>query len=98
MARTSIASYALLCSSTLGLLDGKSSMLLFSALGVPPFRTVKLRSRKPTCPACGKDGEKIGQLEDVDYVAFCGGQRPDWEKIGLQQGDSAPRIRAKVSL
>lgn len=77
-------------------LEGKSSLLLFSALSIPPFRTVKLRSRKPTCPACGKEDQKVGQIEDIDYVAFCGGQRPDWETKGLVDRDAISRIRAKV--
>ncbi|KIM84773.1 hypothetical protein PILCRDRAFT_817569, partial [Piloderma croceum F 1598] len=78
-----------------GLHEGKASLLLFSALVVPPFRSVKLRSRKPTCPACGKEGQKVGEIKDVDYVAFCGGPRPDWETRGLVNADDATRIQAK---
>jgi len=78
-----------------GLHDGRPSLVLFSALGIPPFRTVKLRSRKPSCPACGKEGQKIGQIQDTDYVAFCGGERPDWETRGLVEHDGTSRIRAK---
>ncbi|KAG1726266.1 uncharacterized protein EDB91DRAFT_1254408 [Suillus paluster] len=61
-----------------GLHDGKASLLLFNALSIPPFRTVKLRSRKLTCAACGIEGQKIGTVEETDYVAFCGGARPNW--------------------
>ncbi|OSC98554.1 hypothetical protein PYCCODRAFT_1439250 [Trametes coccinea BRFM310] len=78
-----------------GLHDGKPSLLMFSALGVPPFRNVKLRSRRATCPACGVEGEKVGRIEETDYVAFCGGERPDWVSRGLVDGDSGKRIRAK---
>ena len=76
--------------------EGKASLLLFSALAIPPFRNVKLRSRKPTCPACGKEGQKVGEIHDVDYVAFCGGPRPDWETRGLVDADDGTRIQAKV--
>jgi len=75
-------------------LHGKSSLLLFSALGTPAFRSVKLRSRKLTCPACGKEGRKMGEIRSIDYVAFCGGPRPDWETRGLADDGDATRIQA----
>jgi len=34
-------------------------------------------------------------MQDIDYVAFCGGPRPDWETRGLVDGDDATRIRAE---
>src|ERR1700728_2039600 len=77
--------------------EGKSSLLLFSALGAPAFRSVKLRSRKLTCPACGKEGQKMGEIRSIDYVTFCGGSRPDWEARGLVDSGDATRIRAEVS-
>ncbi|KAI9570656.1 hypothetical protein HD554DRAFT_2203974 [Boletus coccyginus] len=43
-----------------GLHDGKATLMLFSALSMPPFRTIKLRERKPTCAACGLDWTKAG--------------------------------------
>jgi len=63
--------------------DPTPSLLLFSALNTTPFRSIKLRSRKPTCPACGTTDQKIGQIRDIDYVRFCGGQRPNWVELGL---------------
>ncbi|GBE88449.1 Adenylyltransferase and sulfurtransferase uba4 [Sparassis crispa] len=77
-----------------GLHDGKPSLLVFSALNTPPFRSIKLRARRPTCPACGNEGEKVGRVEETDYVAFCGGERPDWAIRGLAQGGPDSRIRA----
>lgn len=74
--------------------DGKASLLLFSALSLPQFRSIKLRTRKPSCPACGVDGQKIGQIEDIDYLQFCGGERPNWEQRGLESGNS--RIGVQV--
>ncbi|KAJ6488683.1 hypothetical protein C8R47DRAFT_492054 [Mycena vitilis] len=78
-----------------GLHDKKPALLLFSALGCPPFRSIKLRSRKPTCPACGTTDKKIGQIKDIDYVQFCGGATPDWESQGLSAGDPDDRVSAK---
>jgi len=78
-----------------GLHEGKASLLLFSAIATPPFRTVKLRSRNPTCPACGEEGQKMDRIEDINYVAFCGGPRPDWKTRGLLDRDDAMRIQAK---
>ncbi|TFK86712.1 hypothetical protein K466DRAFT_663574 [Polyporus arcularius HHB13444] len=78
-----------------GLYDGKPSLLMFSALGMPPFRSVKLRSRRAACPACGVEGETVGKIEETDYVAFCGGERPDWVARGLVEGTEDSRIRAK---
>lgn len=52
-----------------------ASMLLFSANSSQPFRSVRLRSRRPGCFACSKDsglsleGLRSGSL---DYVLFCG--------------------------
>ncbi|KAI0749905.1 hypothetical protein C8Q80DRAFT_1164574 [Daedaleopsis nitida] len=79
-----------------GMHDGKPSLLMFSAFAIPPFRSVKLRSRRATCPACGNEGEKIGTIEETDYVAFCGGDRPDWVSRGLVDGTPSSRIRAKA--
>lgn len=75
----------------------KPTLLLFSALGTPPFRSIKLRTRKPTCPACGVDSQKVGKIEDIDYVQFCGGTTPDWERQGLAQGNPEFRVGVKVS-
>ncbi|KIK94220.1 hypothetical protein PAXRUDRAFT_828213 [Paxillus rubicundulus Ve08.2h10] len=71
--------------------DGKASLLLFSAISMPPFRTIKLRERKPTCAACG-EGQRIGAVQEVDYVGFCGGPRPDWYTRGLAAGQRGDRI------
>ncbi|KII89613.1 hypothetical protein PLICRDRAFT_39723 [Plicaturopsis crispa FD-325 SS-3] len=75
--------------------EEKPSLLIFSALGVPPFRNIKLRSRRATCPACGDDAQKVGQIEQTDYVQFCGGHTPDWERMGMVDGAEGHRIGAK---
>ncbi|KAJ3809362.1 hypothetical protein F5876DRAFT_89476 [Lentinula aff. lateritia] len=78
-----------------GLHDYKPTLLLFSALNVPQFRSIKLRSRKPNCPACGQQGQIIGSISDIDYVQFCGGATPDWETLGLVETHLEHRIRVK---
>ncbi|KAI0312316.1 hypothetical protein OF83DRAFT_1176751 [Amylostereum chailletii] len=78
-----------------GLHEGPPSLLIYSALSMPPFRSIKLRSRRRTCAACGDDDKRLGSLSDVDYVQFCGGARPDWETRGLEGATEETRIRAQ---
>lgn len=55
------------------------SLLLFSASSPSPFRTVRLRSRRPDCFACSaKAGLTAESLTSgsLDYVAFCGAASP----------------------
>ena len=74
-------------------------MLIYNALSSTPFRSVKLRSRRDTCPACGPSkGESSHSIKEMDYVQFCGGSKPNWEERGLQPGPSAgDRITVEVS-
>ncbi|KAG6334117.1 hypothetical protein ID866_4979 [Astraeus odoratus] len=78
-----------------GLHDGTPSLLLFSAISSPPFRTVKLRSRRATCFACGP-GDTASMIADTDYITFCGGTRPDWLQRGLTIGKANERIEVQV--
>ncbi|KAI6042455.1 hypothetical protein EDC04DRAFT_2891839 [Pisolithus marmoratus] len=78
-----------------GLQDGNATLLLFSAICSPAFRTIKLRARKPTCPACGQ-GAKSDVIEETDYVTFCGGARPNWVEQGLIPGSPDERIGVEV--
>jgi hypothetical protein len=57
--------------------DQSRSLLLFDALGCPPFRSIKLRSKKPTCKACSNPSESLKNMANTDYVQFCGGPAPD---------------------
>ncbi|KAF8638178.1 hypothetical protein AX17_002376 [Amanita inopinata Kibby_2008] len=77
-----------------GLHDQKPSLLLFSALSSPPFRSVKLRSRRKDCVSCGVPNIQ-SLLPTSDYVQFCGGDRPNWVLRGLQPGESQHRITPK---
>ncbi|KAI9462160.1 hypothetical protein F5148DRAFT_1214160 [Russula earlei] len=78
-----------------GLHDEQPSLLVYGALSAPPFRSVKLRKRRVSCPGCGTEGQKAGEIEETDYVRFCGGARPDWEALGLNPGDGESRITAR---
>jgi adenylyltransferase/sulfurtransferase len=56
-----------------------ASMLLFSANSNSPFRSVKLRSRRPKCFACSAEpGLTLESLRSgsLDYVLFCGMTAP----------------------
>ncbi|KAJ3572552.1 hypothetical protein NP233_g3000 [Leucocoprinus birnbaumii] len=74
-----------------GLHEMKPSMLLFSALGTPPFRSIKLRSRKADCVACGNKDFNLSMIMETDYVQVCGGPRPDWVQLGLANGHAGHR-------
>jgi len=78
-----------------GLHDGKPAMLLFSALSFPAYRTVKMRTRRPDCIACGNKGANIDLIETTDYIASCGGVRPNFEATGLLPGSPGQRIRVQ---
>ena len=56
-----------------------ASMLLFSANSNPPFRNVRLRSRRSGCFACGEEAAlSLESLSSgsLDYVLFCGVTSP----------------------
>lgn len=70
-------------------------MLLFSTLSSPPFRSVKLRSRKTDCVACGNRDFGLNSITETDYVQACGGPRPDWIRRGLLYGQDRRRITVR---
>lgn len=45
----------------------------------------------------GIEDKKIGEIQAIDYVAFCGGERPNWEIKGMLDEGNGQRISAKVS-
>ncbi|KAJ1891971.1 hypothetical protein LPJ66_006618, partial [Kickxella alabastrina] len=68
------------------------NLLIFSYRSQPHFRSIKLRSRKPTCAVCG-DAPTVTEL--VDYAAFCGAgpndNVPEWSILS----DPDQRISCK---
>ncbi|KXN84563.1 Adenylyltransferase and sulfurtransferase MOCS3 [Leucoagaricus sp. SymC.cos] len=75
--------------------DIKPSMLLFSAISSPPFRSIKLRSRKADCIACGNKDFSLSDIAETDYVQACGGLRPNWVQLGLANGRAGHRATVK---
>lgn len=67
------------------------SLLLYSAYGSPPFRSVKLRGKKKGCPSCS-DTATLTRAElsegALDYDFFCGLKTP------AQTSNHEPRISA----
>lgn len=57
----------------------KPTLLMFSAYSAPPFRSVRLRSRRADCAVCSSKAT-ITQHSltsgSLDYVAFCGATSP----------------------
>jgi adenylyltransferase/sulfurtransferase len=55
------------------------SLLLFSAYSSPMFRSIRLRTRKPTCAACSTQSTVTPEALNsgsLDYVQFCGSINP----------------------
>jgi len=55
------------------------SLHLFSAYSTPPFRTIRLRSRRPNCAACSANATvSLESLRSgsTDYLLFCGSATP----------------------
>lgn len=81
------------------------TLLIYSALSTPLFRSIKLRKRQPKCRACGQpDTEegstssadsKIIDLTTEDYITFCGAEPVDWTEEGMRDS-SVERVGVKV--
>ncbi|OTA69232.1 ThiF family protein [Hypoxylon sp. EC38] len=55
------------------------SLLLFSAISATPFRSIRMRSRRPNCFACSSSSTlTLKELKSgsLDYVQFCGMTTP----------------------
>lgn len=53
----------------------KRSLLLYSAFGNPPFRSVRLRGKRAHCPSCSENATITHQAltsGSLDYATFCG--------------------------
>ncbi|KAJ4394493.1 hypothetical protein N0V93_003711 [Gnomoniopsis smithogilvyi] len=81
------------------------TLLLFSGAtpGAPSFRSVKMRSRRKDCFACGQDGEANLTLDtlrsgSLDYLAFCGGMSAPIKVLAPEQRISAHDFREQLCL
>jgi adenylyltransferase/sulfurtransferase len=57
----------------------RPSLHIFSAYSTPPFRTIRLRSRRANCAVCSDQGSvTLDSLRNgsTDYVQFCGSANP----------------------
>lgn len=57
----------------------KPTLLMFSAYSHPPFRSVRLRTRRADCAACSSQASITSQSltsGSLDYIAFCGVSPP----------------------
>jgi adenylyltransferase and sulfurtransferase len=57
----------------------KVNLLMFSAYSHPPFRSVRMRSRRADCAACSSQATITRQSlmsGSLDYTAFCGATNP----------------------
>jgi adenylyltransferase and sulfurtransferase len=77
-------------------IDGVPSLLLFSALRMPPFRTIRLRSRRSDCQVCSSDGKNVDDLRKIDYIQLCGGPMPNWFADGQKAGLPGTRVSPQV--
>lgn len=80
------------------------TLLLFSGAtpGAPGFRSVKMRSRRKDCFACGHDGEANLTLDtlrsgSLDYLAFCGGMSAPIKLLTADQRISASGFRERLA-
>lgn len=82
----------------LGKNEQKPSLLLYSFMYSPPFRSIKLRARKANCAACGDAARSAGggiDVSNVDYVQMCGGATPNWLTEGMRSGSAGTRVTPK---
>lgn len=59
--------------------EDRPSLLLFSAYSNPPFRTIRLRSRKSNCATCSAHATVTPEAlasGSLDYAQFCGAISP----------------------
>ena len=69
------------------------TLLLYSAYSFPPFRTIRLRGRRPNCPSCSASATINRQSftsGSLDYASFCGLTSPvnilsDGERISAPE-------------
>lgn len=66
--------------------DFTPSLTIFSALSFPPWRSMRIRGKKPSCIVCGDNPTvTLDNLGETDYQLFCG-------SINLDPIDDSLRI------
>ncbi|KZO95344.1 hypothetical protein CALVIDRAFT_516108 [Calocera viscosa TUFC12733] len=72
---------------------GVPTLLIYSALASPMFRSLKIRPKRNDCPACGREGGARELVEKGEYVALCGGMREDLEGSGKRKGQGRVGVK-----
>ena len=82
------------------------SLLIFSAYGSQPFRSMRMRSRRKDCAACSSTASITRESltsGSLDYVAFCGVTNPvnilsEDERIGAKTLAEAQKTNGNIIL
>lgn len=88
------------------MLDEKPSLHIFSAYSSPPFRTIRLRTRRTNCAVCSSQATvTLDTLRSgsTDYVQFCGSASPPQvlspqERISVRDYQSVPESGSPFTL
>lgn len=76
----------------------KPSLLLYSAYSFPPFRSMRLRGKRPNCPSCSASPVITRQFLNsgsLDYTSFCGIAPPP-NLLPIDERVSAKEFKEKV--
>ncbi|MCJ1423459.1 Urmylation protein [Sticta canariensis] len=74
------------------------SLLVYSAYSFPPFRSIRLRGKRPNCPSCSASASITSQSitsGSLDYSSFCG-IAPAPNLLSMDERVSAREFKEKV--
>lgn len=74
------------------------SLLVYSAYSFPPFRSMRLRGKRPNCPSCSASRSITRQSltsGSLDYVSFCGIATPP-NLLPIDERVSAKEFKERV--
>lgn len=74
------------------------SLLVYSAYSFPPFRSMRLRGKRPNCPSCSASRSITRQSltsGSLDYVSFCGIAPPP-NLLPIDERMSAKEFKERV--
>ena len=80
------------------LLAAVPSLLVYSAYSFPPFRSIRLRGKRPTCPSCSASASITRESlisGSLDYNSFCG-IAPASNLLSIDGRVSAKEFKEKV--
>ena len=74
------------------------SLLIYSAYSFPPFRSIRLRGKRPNCPSCSASASITSPViisGSLDYNSFCG-VAPALNLLSINERVSAKEFKEKV--